>query len=253
MITLHLNPFRPSDMARCSEIMTCLHGNLSNRLVDRFVIYSSEEIIHSDSNGFGRIRFVANSRPKFSDFVREIDTPSEGGGVQVIINSDCVLTETAAKFLRRCKPGEAYCIRRRELVSIFPLVYDRSRESQWRASVPNSMHDGWAFSGLELRAGSLNFYPGVPGCDNRLAYELAAAGYRVSEVCESAPLLHLHRSLRRSYTSADSVPGPYLHPPRIHMRERYVDFLRWLSSSCIGVPLRAVHSIRKWLQRSPSQ
>ena len=52
--------------------------------------------------------------------------------------------------------------------------------------------------------------PGKPGCDNRFAYELRAAGLRVLNPASSIIALHLHASDIRNYVHGpDTVQGAY--------------------------------------------
>jgi len=73
--------------------------------------------------------------------------------------------------------------------------------------------DSWIFLS-PIRPFPSNWNLGVPGCDNKIAYEASAAGMVVVNPCLSVRGNHLHASQKRNYTSSDCVPGPYrlAHP-----------------------------------------
>lgn len=220
-LNLCFNLYVPVNSYRASEVLSCFQANLANRFVDRLVVLSDDPNSIDLPEEFSKtVQLVGlQEKPRFQDFVGSLASVSSKEDVNVFCNSDCILSEKAAKFLKKMKFGRAYCIRRRELLSLSPLRFDKTRELDWHLKVPNCMHDGWSFRGHPLNEMSLDFTPGTPGCDNRFAHELSRAGFAVSEVCLLAPLYHLHRDLRRSYRGVPPVAGPYLHPKAIHARE----------------------------------
>ena len=72
--------------------------------------------------------------------------------------------------------------------------------------------DAWIFR-APLPEFPCDFPLGVPACDNRLAYEAAAAGLRVSNPARSIRAHHLHRSGVRRYAARDRLAGPTLGVP----------------------------------------
>lgn len=222
MVNLFFNLYLPEDAYRASELLTCFQANFSNRRVERLIVYFDRNLglqVPAREHGSVVTR-LCDGRPTFSAMFADAGDLSSSDDVNIICNSDCIVSERAVAFLRKIHRDHAYCCRRRELLSAIPLVFDRGREEHWRSTVPNCMHDAWCFRGKPRSGMDLAFSPGTPGCDNRIAYEFSSAGYKVAEVFESAPVYHLHRSLCRAYSSQDAVAGPYIYPRPVHMRER---------------------------------
>lgn len=70
--------------------------------------------------------------------------------------------------------------------------------------------DSWIFRGPLLPANS-DFYFGIPGCDNRISYEILCAGRAMFNPSLSIKSYHLHKTEKRNYVrNRDKVPGPYL-------------------------------------------
>jgi hypothetical protein len=80
--------------------------------------------------------------------------------------------------------------------------------------------DAWIFD-APIRQFPCDFPLGVPGCDNRLAWEAAAAGLTLHNPARSLRAYHLHLSRVRRYTDHErlrgdvrSVPAGFLGPAR---------------------------------------
>lgn len=73
--------------------------------------------------------------------------------------------------------------------------------------------DVWAFK-TPVPAMNADFHLGIPGCDNRIAYEITAKGYRIINPFHSVNAIHLHGSMIRHYIwpSKGMIPGPYFYP-----------------------------------------
>jgi hypothetical protein len=58
-----------------------------------------------------------------------------------------------------------------------------------------------------------NYYQGIPGCDNRFAFELKNKGFRLLNPSLSIQAIHLHNTNLRNYNkSNDKVLGLYYFP-----------------------------------------
>jgi hypothetical protein len=132
-----------------------------------------------------------DGRPTFADFFAAAHPDS----VTVIANSD-IAFDASISLASDIGPDEAYAL------------------SRWDGdSIQNSdSQDVWIFRGVPKPGMFLDFTPGVCGCDNRLAWELMHAGYRVSNPSLSIKANHLHASGVRHYAPAAEycVPRPYL-------------------------------------------
>lgn len=60
----------------------------------------------------------------------------------------------------------------------------------------------------KIKKMNLNFHFGVPGCDNRLAWEFYNQGFTVKNPYDKIVTMHVHSSQQRNY--APPVPPPYL-------------------------------------------
>jgi hypothetical protein len=59
-----------------------------------------------------------------------------------------------------------------------------------------------------------NFFLGIPGCDNRIAFELNSAGYVLSNPATKIQAIHYHRSDLHNYDGKTlKIQRPYLFIP----------------------------------------
>lgn len=125
------------------------------------------------------------ARPTFTDLL-SLQNPE---GINVLLNGDVFINSADAHLLRAVGDDEVWCI---------------SREDNMSAA----SQDAWVWRGpLNVRA---DFHMGVLGCDNRFAYDCAAAGKTPVNPARSIRLHHLHKSNVRRYDEAGRLPMPYL-------------------------------------------
>lgn len=84
--------------------------------------------------------------------------------------------------------------------------------------------DVWIFRGrMNLLQGFANYSMGIPGCDNRLGWELEHSGYTVKNPSKTIKAWHLHDSEYRTYSGLPAVPPPYAHVSSIELPANDMD------------------------------
>lgn len=127
----------------------------------------------------------------------------EDDAVNVIVNSDIFFDETI-NLARIIKPNQCYALTR----------YDWNGNGHARFLNRADSQDAWIFRGRIKKEMYSDFCLGVPGCDNRIAYEIKKAGYIILNPSKSIHALHYHASGERSYTSkTEPVAKPYHFVP----------------------------------------
>jgi hypothetical protein len=117
-------------------------------------------------------------------------------GINILANSDIYFDETLS-LAQDIKEGEVYCLSR----------WDKTDSGIKHLNAWDTQ-DAWIFRGkMNVDA---NFDLGTPGCDNRIAYVLQKAGYKVLNPSCSIRAIHVHQSNHRTYTDAQRLPPPYL-------------------------------------------
>ena len=209
MVTIFTPFYRDKNNIRHQENLACLVHNLNNPEIDYVVVvvddssYSINEITDY-GNKLRRISY--GKRPTYSDMFEIANafnaTNSDGGDYySVICNTDIYFEQEAIKLIKASIDYDTcYALSRWDVGSFGELKHYNTRDSQ----------DSWVFKDY-IRGVNGDFYMGKAGCDNRIAYELVSAGYRVLNPSKSIKSCHLHLSNVRNYTREDSeiVPKPY--------------------------------------------
>lgn len=152
---------------------------------------------NKESGYFDNVITIDHRRPTYNDFF-EI-TQKYPDHVNVIANSDIFFDQSIlqAKTIRVI---DCYALSR----------WDYIRGGKIRHWARQDSQDVWIIRG-KARIKSGNFHLGVPGCDNRIAYEFKQSGYRVTNPSNRIKSIHLHLTEIRNYDQLkDNVPKPYL-------------------------------------------
>eukprot|EP00889_Picochlorum_renovo_P006402 jgi/Picre1/33432/NNA_008756.t1 len=122
--------------------------------------------------------------------------------MNIIANADIFFDDTI-KTAKSLPENHAYALSRHE-VSNGKLFKRPDSQDTWifHGRIQNNM---LLMSALTKN----NLTLGKPGIDNRLAYELLKAGYKVSNPSKSITSWHVHGTNLREYSHLDVVPPPY--------------------------------------------
>lgn len=142
-------------------------------------------------------------RQRFADLIAWAASESNADDLTVIANGDITIPRnTLEEISAAILPDEAYCLARWNVYEKSePKLYDR-----------DFTQDTWIVRGKPRRVGG-DFIFGVPHCDNRIAWELERAGYRVSNPSRTFRTFHIHASRMRTPTNCRrfGAPRPYLY------------------------------------------
>lgn len=176
-----MNSFTHPDPRRAAEIQECIQRNVVNVNIAYF--------------GLGN-----QDRMTYQDFFDEINERTSDDDINVISNIDIYFDETITN-LNKIDAKQFVALSRQELRkdgTSYPLnVY----VAKW-------CQDVWAWRG-KVRISGANFCLGVWGCDNRIAYEAAIAGYSVINPSQVIMAYHNHSSeIHGDDYQIERIPGP---------------------------------------------
>ena len=127
----------------------------------------------------------------------------------VLANSDIAFDESLATVSGVLRPGTLAALTRWDDATA-PSMEGRVDAGPWKFF--SQSQDTWIFLGGELPAFRADFRLGVPRCENRLAYEAAAAGVVVVNPALSVRTRHHHATNVRSWRRGEHYRGPLLFP-----------------------------------------
>ena len=173
--------YRNSNDNRMSEMLYSVAMQLSSPYILSTSILSMDDQLSIPS-------ILINRRPTYSEMLMFSKTNLDT--VNLLINTDCYIEPEDVYLLSNISENEVWCISRQDLIH---------RESQ----------DAWVWRGT-LNLPNLSFTMGVPGCDNRFAFECASLNRIVSNPSLSIRVNHIHKTNIRSYSQENRVSNPYL-------------------------------------------
>lgn len=196
--------YEPRNEARRQELDLCLQMNC--QAFDSVTILTEGPGRPAWFNGLGDNWGI---RPQYANAI--LSASHAGDGVVVIANSDIIIPQSSLEQIDcNLRPNEAYALTRWDITENGIRLFDRVHSQ-----------DVWAFRGPPKPNIGGDYFFGVPGCDNRFAYELQAAGYEVLNPSRDIRTYHLHLSGYRPGNKPENrVPGPYLFVKPHHLGEK---------------------------------
>jgi len=186
-INLFVNHYQCGDEERQAELDFCVKHNTESNLFANIILFG------------GRVTY--------NDFFKE--TANYPNDINILSNVDIYFNETILKVLEM-GDNDCYCITRWEEVDgeirRFSEMHDYNNGAQEAWS-----QDTWVIKGKARRVNG-QFHLGIPGCDNRIAYEFHIAGYNVSNPCPDIQCIHKHKSPTRNYQVPKGMGGKIQRP-----------------------------------------
>lgn len=176
-----------------------MRNNISCRHISRVIAITEGSVFNNPAINHAKVEKVMfGARPTYDDMFRFVEV--YGGPVNCIANSDVFFNDTL-KRIDKMDSRECWALSRWDYVG-GKLQHVNRKDSQ----------DAWIFHGKPKTVAG-NFHLGIPGCDNRIAYELNKAGFIMRNPSMSVQVIHLHANQERVYLNGGKVnmrvPQPY--------------------------------------------
>jgi hypothetical protein len=163
---------------------------------------------HNQESGYFSSIINFDNRPTYNDFFKATeDYPDD---INVFANCDIYFNETI-KLVSGMGNKDAYALTRWELED-GELVTFSEKHVYNNEAKPRHSQDVWVFNGAATRING-GFHIGVAGCDNRIAYEIMRAGYRLTNPSNNIQCIHKHESDERNYTVPEGYRNGKVSPP----------------------------------------
>jgi hypothetical protein len=205
MIRLFTTHYPEPDPARRAEYAECLSRNLGCEAIAEVRILvegGAGTDLPENPKLFTR---PISARPTYADFFAWINELAEADDVSIIANSDIYFD--GGLQLAEAVLSEDHCLALSR--------WDVLGNGRVRLFEHGDSQDCWIFRG-PVRPVSGDFPLGVYDCDNKIAWELEAAGYRVINPSLGLRSYHLHRSAVRGY-DPQCPPDHGIRPPFLYV------------------------------------
>ena len=230
--------YEDPDPARCDELLECVRRNVGNEAIDEMHLLVEDELGPPELTAGhpaladAKVRLVPHGRRCTYEDLFGYASERLAGRTVVVANADIYFDHTLARLHDYDLRGRLLCLSRWNV---------EEDGSAWCFEFAASQ-DAWIFE-APLPRFPCAFHLGIPGCDNRLAWEASKAGLEITNPARSIHALHLHLSGVWRYSDGERVhghmeevplcclgPGPDLPVASVAFAEAMGYELAWLES-----------------------
>jgi len=198
--------YRTEDYRRNYEIDNVLFRNINSNIFEKIILFCDNN--YRPELKDDRLEFIdTDRRATYLDFFNKGN--EYPGKIIVISNSDIFFDNTINLSYKSIKG------RKRVLaLTRYEYRYNEYGEPFYEMLMGCDSQDSWVyFSPINMKDMDIDFGLGIPGCDNRIAYELSK-NHLVKNPSFSIKTYHFHDSNTRNYNPDDRLEGDYL---QVHM------------------------------------
>lgn len=200
------------DKDRKEELDEVLRLNRENKSIDHIFLLNENTLWGWTEGGEKReipsiIEYSINknilsqkhilTRPTFAQIFDWANEVTDKNDINIVANSDIYFDGEGIEIMNLLL-GEGNCWALTRWDALTGEFMGR-RDSQ----------DSWIFRG-HVKPGNYDFGVGLPGCDNKLAYELQQVRYEVTNPSRTIKTFHLHKGEDRKWHGKPQIPPPYL-------------------------------------------
>jgi hypothetical protein len=197
MVNIYTSFYQDSNPVRQLELLYCLKKNINNPLIDKIYLLVEGNVVLPKSDKIVSVNFKRPTYRDFFDFVN--NTVITKDDISIVCNTDIYFNHTLSLL----------DFHDRQCVALSRWDY---KKQALRLHNERYSQDSWIFKGKIRNVRFADFYMGIPGCDNRIAYELNRAGYRLLNPATTIQSIHYHPSDLHNYNQdTPKIPKPYLY------------------------------------------
>lgn len=195
--------YQDPDARRAEELRECVRRNAQNRSITGMWVFVEDGTHPAEVTAAvagphrEKVHVVKHGRRLTFDEPFSFAARFPGPRRFVIANADIFFDASLRRLARVDLTNRLLCLSRWDVHPDGSAVLFDHPASQ----------DAWIFE-TPLTPFECGFHLGLPGCDNRLAWEAARAGIELSNPSRSIRAHHLHLTPVHHYAERDRLPGP---------------------------------------------
>lgn len=238
---LYINYYRDLNLNRQQELDSALAFNIKNCEIDKIVILGQDKNPDLECNPkiiwheFDASQRPYN-RPTFADYFSVVNRHvGSSEDISIVANADIYFDASLALIKSMDIYGVCLALSR----------WDKGPDGSFSQHAGDHSQDTWIFQGKIRQLSFADFPMGTWACDNRLAWELWNADYRVINPCVDIRSYHLHSSNIRSPSGTIDAPHAVVHrrtigdcglPIRGPIQNGVISFSLWgdIPRYCVG-------------------
>lgn len=203
-----------SKPSRNEEHLLCLEKNNANPHIDKIIILTEELTDENAAVAWNLNKadliVTGRKREKYEDIFKLTEGKIAKNNLVILANLDIFFDDTL-RYLSFFPDWSD------TIMALTRWEFRGPRRRSRLLQVGNSQ-DVWIWRNPLNKTGiKADFAMGEPGCDNRIAYELAK-NYRVINPCKTIKCHHCHQFETPDYSQVEKVPPPYKTLPQTKLK-----------------------------------
>lgn len=189
--------YKDKNPIRQKEMDLCLIMNIWNDHIEKIYVFAEAQFDYLNDP---KVTVIPFRRPTYSDFFNKANEVCKPTDIAIFANTD-IFFDDSIRLVDRIKDDQCFALSRYDYQKNGGVILHNEKWSQ----------DVWIFKGgVKKRIDVCAFYMGIPGCDNRIAYEIHKAGYSIRNPAYSIRCIHYHMSDLHTYNERTKIPKPYM-------------------------------------------
>lgn len=215
-LCLFVEFFQNENLYRRSEVKYCIDCNINCNIFDRVYIigknFENTFLTPINSTKTSVHLISLSSRCTFKKMYQIINEVCKPDDIAVISNNDIYFDNTIELCRTFNLTNYFLALLRRDVNkdNTSQLFEYDINDCFGRKGHRGDSQDVWIAKTPIRIPNNSDFFFGIPGCDNRIAYLMEEQNYKVVNPCYDINIYHLHLSNKRNYIQGkDIVNGPY--------------------------------------------
>lgn len=185
-ITLYTSYYQDTP-TRQKELDFVFQQNVNCPSIDKIVCFLEGDKLPPVDHD--KVEYIPSKRPTYKTFYEEINKRAAPTDISIVANSDIYFDDTLGLLPTRLNGKICVLLSRWDVApGNEPKLHDCA-----------GSQDAWIFMGRVNIPRYSEFNLGVPGCDNRMAWELSRIGYRLKNPARTIKSYHFHPSDEHTY------------------------------------------------------
>jgi hypothetical protein len=194
--------YHDPDPRRRGELFECIERNAANARIDEVRVFIEdatlpETISVTIPSNLSKVRLIPLGRRVTFRFLFDYANENLKGWTVVAANADIFFDETLGRLNGYDLTGKLLCLSR----------WDVQADGSTALFEHPSSQDAWIFQ-APVPEIACDFHLGLPGCDNRLAWEAEHAGLQLFNPARTVRANHLHLTAVHRYDERQRLAGP---------------------------------------------
>jgi hypothetical protein len=250
---LFLTYFKSNNLVRDNEILDTLYKNIGLNIFNNITVLTENEESTIGLKPLSSIINIIqiNKRPTYQDFFNLSNLNfKKVTDINILANSDIIFTKSIKLINSKTIKSTFICLTRYELDG--KIFWPKIPLEKGGAEVfhdYSTSQDAWIWIGKNW-LNKCNFFLGIPGCDNKIAYEAYIQEYKILNPSLDIITYHNHKSnIREGSSNADKYNTSEHLRPHLYCVPSHINEYKSVAIPNVKDPLKGIDRIKQTMEK----